>query len=271
MPGRGNSTCKGLFKKWSDELWAQSADHLRERAGDEVREVAENCHRPWNTLWIILNTWVFILKYGEPLEGTRQRNNGFWLFILRESQWLLDGEQASGKWARTEAKSWVGKLLAVILVRVDGNLVVRKLRSRGLDRKSANSDSGGLETRGESQPLKHLPPWSLKDGEEATLQTLPLPLRTVQNYVTLSYYLPSLKQILVWLSFFFNNPSRTFHMPVRIILFKVILGGFTISSYVSITKNMLDMHTILKSPSGLIYEPQKKSASLLYKWYFFKT
>lgn len=187
VPGRGNSTYKGLFKKWSDELWAQSADHLRERAGDEVRGVTENCHRPWNTLWIILKTWVFILKYGKPLEGTRQRNNGFWIFILRESQWLLDGEQASGKWARTEAKSSVGKLLAVILVRVDGDLVVRKLRSRGLDHKSPNSDSGGLEPRGASLPLKHLPPWSLKDGEEATLQTLPLPLRTVQNYVTLSH------------------------------------------------------------------------------------
>ena len=46
-------------------------------------------------------------------------------------------------------------------------------------------------------------------------------------------------------------------MPVSRVLLKVILGGFTISSYVSITKNMLDMHTILKSPSGLIYEPQR--------------
>lgn len=75
----------------------------------------------------------------------------------------------------------------MILVRADGDLVVRELRNRGLDHGSPNSDSGELKPRGASLSLKHLPPWSLKDGEEATLQTLPLPLRAVQNYITLSH------------------------------------------------------------------------------------
>lgn len=78
-----------------------------------------------------------------------------------------------------QKKKFSWETLAMILVRADGDLVVRKLRSRGLDHESPHSDSGELKPRGAS--LKPLPPWSLKDGEEATLQTLPLPLRAVQN------------------------------------------------------------------------------------------
>ena len=75
----------------------------------------------------------------------------------------------------------------MISVRADGDFMVRKLRNKGLDHESPYSDSGELKPRGASLSLKHLPPWSLKDGEAATLQTLPLPLRAVQNYITLSH------------------------------------------------------------------------------------
>ena len=61
--------------------------------------------------------------------------------------------------------------------RRDGADLVEKLRSKALDNESQHSNSGVVKASGGvSLSLKHPFPWSLKDGEAATLLTFLIPL-----------------------------------------------------------------------------------------------